>query len=175
MTQSPLLAAVATAFIVVTALCCWLRFRRAKPTTTPEAMPKGRLLTPNEAHFFGLLRHALPEFDVFPQVSQGALLTLNVPETHPLFWAARSRFDKKIADFVVCDTRTTQALCVIELDDRTHDKRKDGARDAVVAQAGIPTLRYESRAKPNSSELRRSVLDALQGLPQFQAHLARSG
>ena len=135
---------------LVSYLMRWVRARR------PAAGLKARaVLTPNEQEFFGRLKRALPDYDVLAQVGMGALLTTTVAENHPAFWDLRSQFSQKIADFVVMRGRSV--IAVIELDDRTHDKEKDARRDAMLASAGLRTLRFESRAKPDAAEIRRKV------------------
>ena len=58
-------------------------------------------------------------------------------------YATRNTFDRKVADFVVCD-KSFQVLAVIELDDASHKGKadKDAARDAMLANAGYRVLRY---------------------------------
>lgn len=123
-----------------------------------EPLRKKRILTDNEREFFGRLRRALGQtYDVIPQVAMGALIDVDLPQTHPLYWQIRGQFSQKIVDFVVLDKRTGTVITLIELDDRTHDARKDAARDAMTAAAGLRTLRFESRAKPSEAQIRKAV------------------
>lgn len=71
-----------------------------------------------------------------PQVSFGALLTARSK-------GARNRFDRKIADFVVCD-KAMQVQVVIELDDSSHRGKevRDAARDKLLQEAGYRVIRY---------------------------------
>lgn len=99
--------------------------------------PKRRWpLTKNEAAMYNRLVQVLPDKVIFAQVSFGALLTARGRAT-------RNRFDRKIADFVVCD-KALQVLAVIELDDSSHRGResKDAARDKLLIDAGYRVLRY---------------------------------
>lgn len=99
--------------------------------------PKRRwLLTKNEAAMFNRLAQSLPDRVIFSQVSFGALLTARGRAT-------RNRFDRKIADFVVCD-KSLQVLAIIELDDSSHKGRefKDAARDKLLQEAGYRVIRY---------------------------------
>lgn len=115
------------------------------------------VMTPNEEEFFGRLKRALPDYDVLAQVAMGALLTTEVPEGDPEFWEIRNQFSQKIVDYVVLKRGTSKVIAVIELDDRTHDPEKDAKRDALLAAAGIRTIRFESRAKPSEAEIRRRI------------------
>lgn len=76
------------------------------------------------------LLKALPDIVILAQVCFSALLTARKTGT-------RNRFDRKIADFVVCD-KALQVLAVIELDDSSHRGKegKDAARDKLLQDAG---------------------------------------
>jgi hypothetical protein len=122
-------------------------------------LEKKQPLTPNEAEFFARLRKALPEYVVLAQVPLSALVKTRLPDDHPDFWTAFDRFSRKVADFAVLDRKTMSAIAVIELDDRTHDSKrdKDRARDAMLASAGVRTIRWDSRAKPSADAIKAAV------------------
>lgn len=77
-----------------------------------------------------------PDKLVFAQMSFGALLTARGRAT-------RNRFDRKIADFVVCEN-ALKVLAVIELDDNSHrwKEGRDAARDKLLKDAGYRVIRY---------------------------------
>lgn len=87
------------------------------------------ILTANERDMFARLAKALPEKHVFPQVAMGALVTVAPAMGEAVGRAIRARFDRKIVDFVVVDRDTFDVEAIIELDDRTHDRTRDAARD----------------------------------------------
>lgn len=93
-------------------------------------------LTRNEQAMFLRLQEALPGLIVLSQVSFGALLTAKSR-------AVRNTFDRKRADFVICD-KAFKVLAVIELDDRSHDGREeeDASRDKLLTDAGYRVIRY---------------------------------
>lgn len=99
----------------------------------PRACPP---LTKNEQAMFFRLQSALPTLIVLSQVSFGALLTAKSR-------GARNTFDRKRADFVICD-KSFKVLAVIELDDSSHDGREaqDANRDKLLKDAGYRVLRY---------------------------------
>lgn len=101
-----------------------------------EPPRRRQLLSEREQAMHNRLTQALPELVVLSQVSFGALLTARA-------YATRNTFDRKIADFVVCD-KAFQVLAVIELDDASHKAKaaKDDARDAMLIQVGYRVLRY---------------------------------
>lgn len=119
-------------------------------------------LTGNEIDFYRRLMRAVDrDFIVMAQVSMGALIDTALKPEHPLYWDVRQLFAGRICDFVLCDNKTLAPLLVVELDDRMHDFDRDEKRDAFLAQAGLRTLRFWSRKKPDSDELREKVLKCL--------------
>ena len=117
-------------------------------------------LTPNEAEFFARLVVAFPEGFVFPQVSIGALIEPRGGSPKDRLAAFRAISQKRV-DYVVCKADLA-VVCVVELDDRTHDAMVDQRRDAVLRSAGIQTVRWQSRRKPASHEVRAALLPLTQ-------------
>lgn len=116
---------------------------------------KKKLLTDNENEFMRRLEQALPEFHVMAQVSMGALM-----DPSPQYEHLRFKYASKIVDYVVCHKDSKEVIALIELDDRTHDVKKDAdqARDMLTASAGYKTLRWDSRRKPSVPQIRKQVL-----------------
>ena len=108
------------------------------------------LMTENEKAFFRTLQQALPGHHVFPQVSFAAFLTDDGKQKR---LAVRARFDRKIADFVVCNRETCEIVALVELDDRTHSAARDRSRDELTKAAGYQTIRFQSRQKPDEAEI----------------------
>lgn len=120
------------------------------------------LLTPSELRFRQQLCDAFPDLVVLSQVSMGALVD---PPSHyygETRERARRPYQAKIVDFVLWNPRTNEVACLVELDDASHDDRKeqDDARDAIVGQAGYRLLRVDVRALPPTAQLREQVLQA---------------
>lgn len=129
-----------------------------KNPRSEHSFTKKRLLTNNEQEFYQRIKQAVPELDIFVQVSMGALMNGKHASGNHL--RTRMRFAQKIVDFVIADT-SGNALILLELDDRMHDSKKDKARDAMTREAGYVTLRFESRNKPEVPTLRREILRAI--------------
>lgn len=148
--------------LVLWAICAVIAliYRRSLGGVRQARVRSRTILTGNEREFFGRLNRALsPDFVVLPQVAMGAILEPLVRQGHPDFWKVRSLFAQKIVDFVVCASDFNRPLLVIELDDSSHDSKrdKDAARDALMLEAGIPTLRWDSRNKPTVAEIQKRV------------------
>ena len=148
-----LAALAAVVFIILAQL---FGRRKKAPLEQPVFKP---LLTAREQGMFALLVDALPEYAILAQISFGALLRAKTR-------AARNRFDRKIADFAICDKKTAEVLALIELDDSSHrgKEEQDAARDDMLTRAGYTVLRYER--VPTAAEVRADMKQVL-------AHLKR--
>lgn len=131
-----LLPIVLIAIVALVALAVFAKQVSKAKAGKGEPPKRKRLMTEREQAMHNRLTQALPDLVVLAQVSFGALLTAQA-------YAVRNTFDRKIADFVVCD-RAFQVLAVIELDDASHKDKaeKDNARDALLTSAGYRVLRY---------------------------------
>jgi hypothetical protein len=132
------------------------RWAAMKPGLRPY-LPR-QMLTANELEFWDRLNAAVPELIVLPQVAMSALVDTRRGLTPKERTAARNRFAQKRCDFVVAGPPRLEVLVLIELDDRTHEPRRDERRDAITAAAGYRTLRYRSKAKPSVQQLRSDIL-----------------
>src|SRR5579863_7227537 len=145
----PLNIGALVALLVLIAAAVILRTR--KPWLTRiHAKP---LLTGNEAEFFHRLQRALPAYQVFPQVAFAAILSDDGQLSGNARWSVRGKFDRKIADFVICERGNLKIAALIELDDRTHNASSDRQRDAITKAAGYRTFRFESKRKPSEKEI----------------------
>lgn len=116
-----------------------------------------RLLTENEFEFYGRLRTALPDHEILAQVAMGALLEPDGAYSRLDYQRLRGPIAQKIVDFVICERLGLKPVAVVELDDRTHDKRKDAERDQILNAAGYRVLRWDSRSKPTPVEIAAAV------------------
>jgi Protein of unknown function (DUF2726) len=118
-------------------------------------------MTENEKAFFNRLQRALPGHTVFPQVSFAAIMTDDGRLTQQKRWAVRSRFNRKIADFVVCERETLEIIALVELDDRTHSAMADRNRDELTKAAGYQTIRFQSNQWPSEGEIAALFKDSV--------------
>jgi hypothetical protein len=120
-------------------------------------------MTPTELQFFQCLVEALPEAAIAPQVAMSALVdapaNLNVGMSP---FAARGKISQKRLDFVIFDKASGEAVCVVELDDWTHDnrvqKRKDSERNTILKGAGYEIRRFDARKMPTTVQLRKAFM-----------------
>ena len=140
------------AIVALIALAVVLLLVRSRKSWLTRVRRKS-LLTPNETEFFHRLIRALPSYCVFPQVSFAAFLTDDGKLSRNSRWSLRAKFDRKIADFVICERGSLKIVALVELDDITHNASADRKRDAMTKAAGYQTLRFQSRQKPTEGEI----------------------
>lgn len=91
-----------------------------------------------------LIENFSDKYYVFPQMSYGRLIQVKKEEGR---WN-RNRFDKKIADFILCDKEKAIAQLVIELDGPSHNSIKKIERDEKIdmwmKEIGLPILHLKT-------------------------------
>lgn len=121
------------------------------------------LLTRHETAFFMKLTDAAERVGaagVFPQVAMGALLDARKGLEAKEWRGTRSRFDRKIVDFVLVDDQM-EVMAIVELDDWSHKAEKDEARDAMTAAAGYKTARFRDGHKISITEIEKGLRQTL--------------
>jgi hypothetical protein len=145
-----------TLCLIVLAVALILVFSYARSRQHLGRYRARSLLTDNELEFLYRITKAIPGYLVFPQVSLQALIE-PASRNSKTANADRMRVAQQRVDYVVCDPAGA-VIVVIELDDRTHERKKDATRDKRLKQAGITTLRYQSKTKPTLGKIRSDVL-----------------
>lgn len=145
-------ALLATAIVLLVLFGLSARLLRSSKPWLARIRRKS-LMTENEKAFFNRLQRALPGHLIFPQVSFAAFLTDDGKLTAQKRWAVRARFNRKYADFVVCERETLEIVALVELDDRTHSAKADRQRDEITKAGGYQTIRFQSKQKPSESEI----------------------
>lgn len=173
---SELTAVIVFALLVVVAVLG--RLLRGTPRVQSGASAytsTAGLLTPAERSFFGVLNQALcSQYHIFAKVRLADLVR-PVPSPSRSGWqTAFNRIAAKHVDFVLCDSKDLSVACVIELDDKSHDRFERGFRDNLVdsalADAGIPVLRIAARRSYSPGQIQEQVQTLLnsRGKPQPQ-------
>jgi hypothetical protein len=116
---------------------------------------RNRLLTEAEAHFLRILMKEFPGFLFFPQVGMAALLVPACDRKAAGYMPAFRSVSQKRVDFVVCDSRNFEVVCLLELDDSSHDTVKDRVRDRATGSAGYRTVRVRGGRNLDISSLRQ--------------------
>ncbi|MGV0887350.1 DUF2726 domain-containing protein [Acinetobacter venetianus] len=94
------------------------------------------VITSFESQMFLRLQQAFPNDHVLAQVAFSALITSD-------HYKLRSKFNRKVTDFVVLD-REMKVIAIVELDDPSHigKELEDQQRDQMLKEAGYFVQRY---------------------------------
>lgn len=114
------------------------------------------IMTKNEVEFFNRLRNAVPHHYIFPQVSMAAILSPDMPTRSKQYLGAFRRISQKRIDWAVY-TSDLKLICVVELDDSSHNKTSDQIRDTYMSGAGIKTLRWQTKSKPDVNAIAEMI------------------
>jgi len=113
------------------------------------------LTTENERRFFYALKGVLKDkYDIHCQVSLIALV-------EPIEFKHKKRAYSKRMDFVITDKKS-KVLCVIELDDSSHNSKKRIVRDKYVNHAlngHHPFLRFMTKSYFKQSDIAKRLID----------------
>lgn len=167
------IVAVVVGLIAIAAVAALLtllnRASSPKHGTSPAsgpAMPykkRRSLFTKNEAAFFHSLRQATGDrYVVLAQVPLNVLLYCD-RDARKGGW--NNKIDRKRVDFVLCNAQTLAVAGVIELDDKSHQRRDRQQRDAFVDEAlrtaGILLLRIPAAAEYPVTHIRAHLSSLL--------------
>lgn len=123
-------------------------------TATVDEFPyqqAGPLFTPAERSFLGVLDQAVAgRARVFGKVRVGDVLSPRKGLQRGASSTARNKIDRKHFDFVLCDPSDLSVICVIELDDKSHQAKSRQERDDLLLgackAAGIPMIQVPAKA-----------------------------
>lgn len=151
-----ILIIVISALILIVLCVVFLRKGKNK-----SLYKKRVFLTQNEKDCFVYLKKIFPDFIVCPQVSMGAVIEPNLFKNKSQQTILRNKVQSKVIDFVILNSSDMEVAFVIELDDRSHDNKKeqDNLRDANLLNAGIVTVRF--RRIKGKFPTRKEILDKL--------------
>ncbi len=116
------------------------------------------IMTANEREFYHRLLKALPDCEIWPQVPILALLRPEAKEGTRVFWMAFRQISNMRVDWVIA--QDLEVLAVIELDDRSHDAKRDARRDQILKSCGYRVIRFQSNRRPDPQEIHDAVFSA---------------
>jgi len=136
--------------VAVLALGVLVAIKGKRPRRGESEISRKDPLTKNEQPMYFRLVEALPEHIVLAQVAFSALLKTGKQAT-------RNRFNRKVADFVICE-KSFRVIACVELDDSSHKGREeqDRERDQLLTNAGYRVIRYKK--VPNIDEVRSAII-----------------
>nr|WP_246408504.1 DUF2726 domain-containing protein [Microvirga lupini] len=112
-------------------------------------------MTENEREFYGRLLAACPECQIWPQVPILALVRPDAKEGSRAFCLAFKRISNTRVDWVV--VQDMEVIAIVELDDRSHDARKDAQRDRILKSCGYRVVRFNSSRRPDPRQIHEAV------------------
>ena len=142
-------------------LPCVLAFSaKAKSSRAYEQRPS--VLTPPEKYFYNVLSSIYKDrFIILAKVRIADLIKVRSTIGRKQFWGYFSKIGMKHLDFVLVDKTSFSTLCVIELDDKSHEKRERITRDKfvnqVMAQTGIPLYRFKVKRRYDRADIAQTL------------------
>lgn len=151
---------LALAACTIGATMLLVAFYLAKRTPPLEKKP---LMTRRERAVAQIIERSFPRLRVHCQVSMGALLQpkRNLSARDQETW--RWKYSQKIVDYVLEDRGTGEVVALVELDDWSHEARRDAARDRLTRAAGYLTVRLPADERPTSTSVQQRIGQALGG------------
>lgn len=140
--------------IVIGLLLTTIKKKEAAPNSKSKYFKKVLLSAPEQAMYFKL-RTGLPDHIILAQVAFSQMIGAkggSKSERSSKWGSAK----QSVADFVICD-KAFNIIAVVELDDKTHKAEKDEARDQILLEAGIQTIRWKAVNLPDEEEIKQKV------------------
>lgn len=132
-----------------------------KPIGTPYE-PAGKLLSPAELSFLGVLKQALGDgYSIMCKVRLADVVNVKKGLGRADWQQAFNRIQSKHLDFVVCDPNDSTVLMAVELDDQSHGQAKRQERDSFVEDvlrvAGVPLRRFTVKRGYSVEDVRAAL------------------
>ncbi|MGO4389098.1 DUF2726 domain-containing protein [Microvirga sp. 2YAF29] len=140
------LAGIVMLALLMVLYLSWARRPRFKRCT---------VMTANEREFYQRILKACPDCEIWPQVPLLALVRPEGREGSRAFWTAFRQISNTRVDWVIA--QDTEVLAVIELDDRSHDAKRDARRDDILKGCGYRVLRFQSKNRPEPQQIHDAI------------------
>lgn len=116
---------------------------------------RSTIMTENEREFYERLLAACPDCQIWPQVPILALVRPDAKEGSRAFWMAFKRISNTRVDWAI--VKDLEVLAIVELDDRSHDARKDAQRDRILKSCGYRVVRFSSSRRPDPRQIHEAI------------------
>lgn len=161
---------VISLFIVVVLAIVIVKLSQ-KQGTQPTKYPYQKidtLFSPAERSFLGVLNQAVDEnTQVFGKVRVADVITPKKGMPRGEWQKSFNKISGKHFDFVLCNKNDLSVLCAVELNDSSHNSKKQKDRDvflkAACQSANVPLVQIKARSTYNVSEIRQSIAACLSG------------
>lgn len=137
----------------------------AKNASSSSSYPyelQGPLFTPAERSFLGVLNSVLKDnADILGKVRVADILKPKKGLSRSDWQKAFNKISSKHFDFVVCNKKDLSVLCVIELDDKSHNTKKRKERDAFLEKAceaaSLPLIQIPAKTGYSLDEIKKQL------------------
>lgn len=144
-------------------------FLKTTSAEPKEAFPyrlKGPLFTVAERSFYGVLTLACADKAiVFGKVRIADILEPEAKLNKSQWQTAFNKISRKHFDYVVCEPKDLSILAVIELDDQSHNSKKQKERDALVEgaclKAGLVLHRFKASNNYSVANIQQQIFPGL--------------
>lgn len=148
--------------IAVAAVAVKRKSRSSSKASEFPYVKQDTLLTDAERSFLGVLEQAAGDrFRIYAQVRLADLLAVKSGTDKSRRASAQNKINSKHADFVLCNSKTLEIVCAIELDDSSHQKASRKDRDAFLemacATAGLPLAKFPAKSGYVVAEVRAEI------------------
>ena len=154
-------------FVVVLFIVALL-LKNKKQTTAARYKKHKVLFTPAERSFLGVLNQAIEDNAViFGKVRVADIIKPISGLPRSKWQVLFNKISSKHFDFVVCDKNNLSVLCVIELDDKSHNSKNRQKRDAFLKSAcdsaDLSLIQIPAKSAYNIDEIRQTLITYLSG------------
>ena len=153
---------------VVALLIVALLIKNKKQTTVAQYKKHKVLFTPAERSFLGVLNQAIEgNVVIFGKVRVADIIKPIGGLPRGKWQSLFNKISRKHFDFVICDKDNLSVLCVIELDDKSHNSNNRQKRDAFLKSAcnsaDLPLIQIPAKSAYNIDEIRQTLITYLSG------------
>lgn len=157
---------VAVAVLVLITVVFVLRQRSSGLDGNFTYRRRSLLFSAAERSFLGVLDLATGrDFRIFGKVRVGDLLAPRDGLGASARMAALNKINRKHFDFVLCRPSDLSVLCVIELNDKSHQNKSRQLRDYFLVDAcegaGLPLVMFDARRVYTPSEIGARIAEAI--------------
>jgi hypothetical protein len=142
-------------------------FFQASGAANEGEYTKAQFLSEAEKDFMEALDNAVGEdYFVFAKVRLADVIRPKAGRGDGKAWgAAFARIKSKHLDFLLCDHATFDAVCGVELDDKSHARadraERDGFLERAMKGAGVPLARFPVRRDYKAADIVKVIKDAI--------------
>lgn len=134
--------------------------RRGAQLTAYPYRKKDTLFTPAERSFLGVLNQAVGRnAQIFGKVRVADVITPRRGMSRSDRQKSFNKISSKHFDFLLCDNNDLSVICVIELNDSSHNSKKRQDRDKFLEgackSANVPLIKIAAQSAYNINEIRK--------------------